>query len=902
VRRRFLSTRAVARAAAVGALALAAPCVAAAQGGLESYGTGDSGSFRNVLPSGEAGTDNAFALGAFTALGTRPAHWTDQLPLYEGLMYASPTLAKDQISRYYKDATFGVRPDDIGGYETPRPGLTIVRDRGYGVPHIYGATRGDVMFGTGWAGAEDRLFLMDILRHTGRAQLSSFIGGGAGNRQMDRTQWALAPYTEADLQAQVDLAGRVYGVAGQQVVDDVTEYVAGINAYIDRAMLDPALLPAEYAALGKTPQHWSVTDVIATASLIGGIFGKGGGNELGSALALQAFEKRFGAKQGRRSWRDFREKNDPEAPTTVRKKRFPYETTSPFAERGLALPDAGSVKYTPVAPPVPATAPSARRGIESVGEQLHKALTEPAHASNWLLVSARESASGRPIAVMGPQVGYYVPQILMEEDIHGPGLEARGATFPGVNLYVQLGHGRDYAWSATTATSDNVDTFAEVLCQDDFHYVYKGDCLQMERLDRTNSWQPNLVDMTAAGSETLTAYRTVHGIVFARGTVKGKKVAFVSARTTYFHEADSALGFSDLNDPAKVHDARSFQEAASKINFAFNWAYVGPDGIAYYLSGWSPERAKKTSPDFPILGTGEYDWQDYDTELHSMKVLPFGKHPNAINPRYLVSWNNKQAPGWAAADDKWSYGRIFRSHLLERRVRRFIKGDRKIGLERLVQAMEEPATQDIRAVEILPTILRALGNPSDPKLRDTIQLLRSWRAAGGHRRDLDRNGHYDEDAAVTLMDAWWPKLVAAQFQGTLGNDVFDRVAAMLQIGDPKGGGADAPAFSDGWWGYVSKDLRDLFGPRPKGRWSRIYCGGGSRKRCREALQYSLKEALSVPKSQLYGKEPSCAATPEAACHDSNRFTITSGISQPPFPFQNRPTFQQVVEIMGAEPR
>ncbi|MGZ4271632.1 MAG: penicillin acylase family protein, partial [Solirubrobacteraceae bacterium] len=47
---------------------------------------------------------------------------------------------------------------------------------------------------------------------------------------------------------------------------------------------------------------------------------------------------------------------------------------------------------------------------------------------------------------MGPQVGYYVPQILMEEDLHGPGVDARGASFPGVNLYVELGHGRDYAW------------------------------------------------------------------------------------------------------------------------------------------------------------------------------------------------------------------------------------------------------------------------------------------------------------------------------------------------------------------------------------------------------------------------------------------------------------------------
>ena len=89
--------------------------------------------------------------------------------------------------------------------------------------------------------------------------------------------------------------------------------------------------------------------------------------------------------------------------------------------------------------------------------------------------------------MLGPQVGYYVPQILMEIDLHGGGIDARGAAFPGVNLIVQLGHGTDYAWSATTADTDNVDTFAEVLCQDDFHYLYKGQCLAMEKLERTNS-------------------------------------------------------------------------------------------------------------------------------------------------------------------------------------------------------------------------------------------------------------------------------------------------------------------------------------------------------------------------------------------------------------------------------
>jgi acyl-homoserine lactone acylase PvdQ len=242
--------------------------------------------------------------------------------------------------------------------------------------------------------------------------------------------------------------------------------------------------------------------VLATASLVGGIFGKGGGNEVGSAEVLNALVKRFGPQAGRRSWADFRSKNDPEAPTTVIGKRFPYETRSPFSKRGLAIPDPGTVEPVEYGPSLEGASAGPP---DALGAQLQRSFDTHPLASNWEMVSARESATGDPIGVLGPQVGYYVPQVLMEQELHGPSFDARGTAFPGVNLMVQLGHGRDYAWSATTATSDNIDTFAEVLCDDDFHYRYKGECVEMEKLEQENSWTPNAVDDTPPGSETLTA-------------------------------------------------------------------------------------------------------------------------------------------------------------------------------------------------------------------------------------------------------------------------------------------------------------------------------------------------------------------------------------------------------------
>jgi len=887
------------RAALTAALAAALLPAAAVAAVPQPYGTNDAGGFRNVLPPGQTGNVTPLQLAQNQATGARPRNFDNQLSLYTDLLYASPTLTDADVPKYFKDATFGVKPEDVERTYSPRAGVTIIRDKQYGIPRVYGDTDEDVTFGAGYIAGEDRLFFIDVLRNTGRAQLSSFVGGSRGNREMDRVQWGIAPYTEADLQKQIDAAPALYGAEGARMVRLLESFVDGINAYIDD--LTPATTPAEYAAFGKTPQKWKPTDVIAEASLVGGIFGKGGGNEVGSSQVLNALIKRFGPRAGRRSWADFRSKNDPEAPVTVLGKRFPYQTTSAFAKRGLAIPDRGSVKDVPIGPPLAEQGASSR---SSLGDQLQRTFADNPLASNWELVSARESATGNPIGVLGPQVGYYVPQVLMEQELHGPGFDARGAAFPGVNLVVQLGHGRDYAWSATTATSDNVDTFAEVLCADETKYLYKGQCRPFEVLERTNSWTPNASDRTPPGSETLTALRSVHGIVYARGTVKGKKVAFVRARTTYFHEADSALGFLRLNDPNYVKDAQSFRRAVGGISFLFNWAYIDAKDIAYQLSGDLPVRAKGTSPDFPVLGTGQFDWQGFDPERQTAKYLSLDARPNAVNQKYLVSWNNKQARGFAAADDKFTFGPVYRSQMIERRIRRDIAGAKKMTLAQLVQAMEEPATEDVRGARLVPILARAVGKVKDPKLREALATLKAWRASGSHRRDLDKDGRADDGEAIRIMDAWYPRLVTAQFAPAIGTGAMTALRRMTAFPNVAGEGTSprAPAFSDGWWGFVNKDLRDLFTPKKvRGRWSRVYCGKGKRARCRALLRRTLAEALTVTKEELYGRG-ACADNPDAACYDAIRNIGASAIGIPPFPFQNRPTFQQTVELSRRVPR
>ena len=228
-----------------------------------------------------------------------------------------------------------------------------------------------------------------------------------------------------------------------------------------------------------------------------------------------------------------------------------------------------------------------------------------------------------------------------------------------MNLYVQLGHGRDYAWSATTATSDNVDTFAEVLCQDDFHYLYKGQCLAMEKLERANTLDARTrVDDTPPGSRDADRLpdRPRHRLRARHGEGQEGRVRARAHHLLPRGRLGDRLPRAE-RPGAACTDPESFQRAAANINFAFNWGYVDADHIAYQRRAGTrsarraPRRTSRSSA--PASTTGRASTRD-----RTRRRAPLRRAPARDRPDYLVSWNNKQAPGWAAADDKYAYGSL----------------------------------------------------------------------------------------------------------------------------------------------------------------------------------------------------------------------------------------------------
>lgn len=841
----------------------------------------------NILPPGQGRYLNGPELVRSQTTGEQPAHNADQLAVYDSLVQGAPDVTMGDLQKYFKDASFGVKPDDVERQYEPRPGVTVVRDAAFGVPHVYGETRSDVMFGAGYVSGEDRLFMMDTLRHVGRGRLSEFLGPSPANLAMDRAAYLTAGYSEEELQEMIDHLDELHPKLGPTVQQDVADYAEGINAYIAEAMADPSKLPGEYEALQQVPEEWKPTDTVAVASLIGARLGVGGGRELLNAAFIQALQKDAGMTyaQAHRVFDDFKLAEDPETPVHTNKTFSWNEDLGPIDKRAVVMPDdAAAVAQQASAAILPEYADGPFGPID---------LRFPTSMSNALLVAPRLSKSGRSLAVYGPQTGYFSPQILMELDLHGPGIHARGVGFPGISLYVLLGRGTDYGWSATSASGDQVDVFAEKLCnpeggevqEDSTFYMKDGDCTEM--YSRTDRWfaKPSAggaPEEPGAVMVEMTTQRTDNGIVQARGTVGGEPVAFVAQRASFGAEVDGAATYVDMMDPTKINGPADFRGAFGRFSFTFNWLYLDPDDITFQLVGYHPLRARGIDPDLPNWGTSRWDWTGR---------LSLGNTPWETNPRkgFLTSWNNKHAPGFRANDARYTYGRVHRVMLLNDGLRRAIKRRGNLDLADLVNIMGDAATIDLRGYAVLPYMLRVIGTPDEPKLKEAVSALRAWRNDGAHRRDKDLDGAYEHAPAIALMDAWWEPALQAIFEPVMGAGGF----AAFPGEHDNAPGPVGSAYNDGLYSHVEKDLRTILGLGVRGRFSRIYCGKGSLPACRDVLTQSLAAAVATL-TEAYGADLAQWEADEEG--DKIQFSELGVVSQDPMQWQNRPTFQQVLEF------
>jgi acyl-homoserine lactone acylase PvdQ len=846
----------------------------------------DTGLYMNIIPPGQNGRLTAAEALEYLSSGDLPPYTEDQSPLYANLSQAPPGITVSELVDYFKPAPFTAPEVPTEVVNTPKSGVTITRDA-FGVPHIKARSRKKLMYGIGYAQARDRLFSMDLLRRAGRGRVSEFAGPDAFALSQDESLYQFAGYDDADLQQQLDqMLERKRGRA-RRVLRDIDAFIEGVNAVVVNANIFGGQAPAEYAALGLLPiELWTRLDVLAVATQLEQLFGAGGGREHRNAVLLQKLQAAYGATTGRALYDDLRHKEDLDTSTTS-ELSFPYLVQGTIDPAAVAMVDVGSVVQSPMVQ-VTGPLPSVTAGLD-LGFLKKRNPNHPS-MSNFLGITAEHADGGHPIAVMGPQTGYFIPEILVEFAMDGGGMKARGVA-PLGTPYIVLGRGRSYAWSATAGGSDNTDVRAELLCEPgggapsimSTHYMYDGQCTPM--FQRTDTWCSGDGTFCSTNPDNITATveRTVHGIVFARATVGGAPVALARERATFFREGENAIAFTKIN--RRTRTAKSFARAISAAPGSFNWLYVNQDDISFFHSGVFPVRAAGVDFDMPTWGTGEWEW---------LGEVDRDDHPQEINPTkgFFTSWNNKPARDWSASDSNYSFGATHRVDSLDDRLEARI-GGAPITIGEMVEFMGDAAHVDLRGAQVLPLALSIIG--SEPTLAAELTILDDWVSAGAFRRDRDGDGDYDNASAVAIMDAWFEEMIHAVFDGQLGAFYGD-----IPLGFDDEPGAIGSAYQSGYYGLLKKVFKTVLGQPLNSPLSVLQCADGTPSGCRTALVNSLNSAVAALTTEFASSDPNdWAADPEK---DQIEFTVFGLAETDPIPWQNRPTFQQVVQVTSKRPQ
>ena len=838
--------------------------------------------------------------GTVTPPGADSRHATTEIAAYDDLVQGFPKLTDAELrTRYFKTLLFG-KPIDAGRTYKPRGDVTVVRDAKWGEPIISGDTDIGMAFGAGYVAAEDRLAIMELLRALGRAETFE-LAGTAASWLADAEIARLYGYTEEEWQAQIDRLPREYGQPGADIVAMLDEYVKGINAYIAEAERGEVPLPLGLSDLGiAAPAPWRPTDVVAAVATVRSLFGAGGGSELNNAAVLAGLVEDFGAKGGRAVYDDFRNRDNGDGPVHTTKS-FPYalREESKLDPKATAVapgaPGGATAKSSELARLAERARPKTERLKVSIPGFAAVDLSRPNAMSNHLVVGSSRSASGHPLLIGGPQAGYFSPQILMDYTLHSPTIHARGAGFPGLSVIVVMGRTQSYAWTPTAGGSDMIDTYVEKLCdpgggavtEDSRFYEFKGKCVAMERrtLRESESAPPAIANQVP----DIIIERTVHGPVTARGTLGGKPIAVTRKRSTYLKELDSAVSILKMNRNEATTGDKFVDIFRESHNLSTNWSYANDHEIALRARRPLPEAtARRRDPDLPVWGTGEWEWEQ-DSKGNDAFVGRAGV-PHEVAPArdYFVSWNNRPAPKWSAADAQWGHTSIYRASLLEDAI---LAEKDPITPVRLVQMMERAGLTDLRGRYVLPLALRLLERAGAIGEREQkmIALLKEWIADGTMRRDGDRDGSYDKSAAVAIMDAWWEKLIRAVYDPVVEN------ATRFPLPLDNAPGPTGSSYQDGWYGYLWTDFSMVLGDPVKSPTSRIYCGGtkdasGSLGECAKRVLASLVAAGDA----LGGSDPGAWSSNAEA--ERIRFLPGAALSMQ---WVNRPTTQQIA-LFGAK--
>ncbi|HEX8205235.1 MAG TPA: penicillin acylase family protein [Solirubrobacteraceae bacterium] len=661
----------------------------------------------DILPPGQSG----FVSVTGVPDGTGSPHLTDQSDMF--------------VNFVRKPHTFG----QPGVEESPKPGVKIVRDS-FGVPAITADSLANMWWGAGYAVAQDRLFQMELFRRATTGRLAEILGEG---------------YLDDDLIARRDYytreeRGRMLAALPPGLRERVIPYKDGVNAWIDHVRSNPDDMPGEFPALGVELTDWTEDDSIAVGIYLARTVPSSSGVELQNLRTLRAI--------GPQAFDALLPLRTPDANPSVppRYGRFPSNPGPLNPKKRARQERAAFARTLEVSKdwelPAEGTVAAARA---SVAEGL------VGHVGGSYMFAVRKKRPERGAFLFnGPQLGYSIPELFVELEVHAPGYDVRGVTAAGVPL-VAIGHNGDVAWGYTSGLSDEDDLYAEELIAPE-QYKFDGQTREMECRDETFTYRSPPTDLLSfpdvvpgAGSRTERICRTLHGPV----EVRAGNRAYARRYAIWMRELETLEGLTALTEAKNIRDV---DRALLKVTWNENIIAADSQGnIGYWHPGLHPLRPKGFDERLPFPGTGEAEWRG---------LLPRRRTPHVINPRrgYLFNWNNIPSAGWTNGDSEASErasGPFHRSAWLARNVRDVAarptwEGARGAVFKSGTIAQQRPLFEDR---------LRAAGQGSAGRAALIFDALLKW---DGSYHQVDANGTVDPGVDIWEIFKDEAELVAVE--------------------------------------------------------------------------------------------------------------------------------------------
>jgi len=246
----------------------------------------------------------------------------------------------------------------------------------------------------------------------------------------------------------------------------------------------------------------------------------------------------------------------------------------------------------------------------------------PFRGSNEMLIAAKRSALGAPIAIIDPHLNWYDEYRLYPLRIYAGDFKVAGVTILGLPLPI-LGHNRYCSVAMTSGGPDSADAFEEELNPNNpRQYLYDGKWRDMQvRTARVAVKSGDKIQWREADIEY-----SHHGPVIAR---KGNK-----AYTVAIPYADEVGVIEQLYAMITARNLKEMKRALSLLQLMPQNIMIGTvQGDIYYVrNGRVPIRPKGVDPAKPIPGnTSKNEWQGIHpfTDLVQITNPPSGYMQNS---------------------------------------------------------------------------------------------------------------------------------------------------------------------------------------------------------------------------------------------------------------------------------